>query len=108
MDGAGGVDLHVDRKELERIQGELEGMVAGLCGLFMRADADGREMGGDDVAGAVEEFAGSWTLARERLVGRLEACAEHVRIAVVSYSDTECGLVDAAGRGLQVNPAVRQ
>ncbi len=94
MSGAEG-ELFVDLDALDGVQRELTTLITALNELGVRPAVDGRAMGSQDVADAVDRFVKSWDDGRQHLVESLQACQRFAQTAVEHYTKTENALQSA-------------
>jgi hypothetical protein len=89
------------RADLTRI-GEVATQITQLGNEFgeatQLADGYGPDLGSAQLAGALSEFASSWTINRKRLMDDLSQEASLAQTAVTSYHGTDAQLTAALGK----------
>jgi hypothetical protein len=95
--GGGPVELFVDIEELSRLRNELQALETELGDLPTQvAGADPGAMGGDDVAGAVDQFAVFWNDGRARITENVGQCRVLAEGAAEAYTGAENAIENAA------------
>jgi hypothetical protein len=105
--GCAPVDIYVDIDALGELRSRLTSLSEVVQGLRAKAVCAGSEqLGGPEIATAVEEFTQRWRGGREQVGEKLNSCAELLTKAIPAYYDTEKTLADAT-KGQADKPPTR-
>jgi hypothetical protein len=91
-------DLRISYGDLDTTKARLDGLVSEFENIQASQDAYDGAMGSSDVAGAMNNFAGNWTIHREKLLSKMQKLDTMVEAALIHFPETDRKLASEAPR----------
>jgi hypothetical protein len=87
--GASVTDLRISYNDLESTSATLGGLIKDLENLQPDQSRYDKAMGSGDIAGAMDNFAGNWSIHRKKLLGNMQNLRSMVRAALTEFPKTD-------------------
>jgi hypothetical protein len=82
-------DLRISYNDLESTNAVLGGLVKDLEDIQTDTSEYDRAMGSSDISGAMDNFAGNWSIHREKLLGKMQNLQSMVDAALTEFPKTD-------------------
>lgn len=82
-------DLRISYGELESTTGMLGGLITDLENIQASESAYDGAMGSSDISGAMDNFAGNWSVHRKKLLGQMDGLHSMVDAALTQFPATD-------------------
>jgi len=88
-DGAVGADLRISYTDLESTQARMQSLVKDFQDIETDQSKYDGAMGSGDVAGAMDSFAGNWSVHRKKILAKMQNLNSMVQAALVHFPKTD-------------------
>jgi hypothetical protein len=82
-------DLRISYNDLESTRAALGGLVKDLENIQTNQSEYDGAMGSSDISGAMDNFAGNWSIHREKLLGKMQNLQSMVDAALTEFPKTD-------------------
>jgi len=82
-------DLRISYNDLETTKATMSGLIGELENIQPDQSAYDGAMGSGDISGAMDSFAGNWSVHRQKLLGKMKNLNSMVSSALTDFPDTD-------------------